>query len=40
LAALMARKPDLARIEAALGAPYVDGYVLAKESSGWMTSHA
>jgi NAD(P)H dehydrogenase (quinone) len=39
VAALTARKPDLARIEAALGAPYVEGYVLAKESSGWVATH-
>jgi len=40
LAALLARKPDVSRIEARLGAPHVDGYVLAKESSGWMATHA
>jgi NAD(P)H dehydrogenase (quinone) len=40
LAALLARKPDVGRIEARLGAPHVDGYALAKESSDWMATHA
>ena len=39
LAALMARKPDLTRIDAALGAPQVEGYVLAKQSPGWVATH-
>jgi NAD(P)H dehydrogenase (quinone) len=38
--ALTARKPDLGRIEARLGAPQIDGYMLAKDSSDWMATHA
>jgi hypothetical protein len=36
----LARKPDIGRIEARLGAPQVDRYVLAGESQGWMATHA
>jgi NAD(P)H dehydrogenase (quinone) len=39
LAALLARKPDVSAIEARLGAPHIDSYALAKESSGWMATH-
>lgn len=34
LAALLARKPDVGRIEARLGAPYIDSFTLANQSSG------
>jgi NAD(P)H dehydrogenase (quinone) len=40
VSALTARKPDVSRIEARLGAPQIDGYVLAKDSSDWMATHA
>ncbi|MGA7805940.1 NmrA family NAD(P)-binding protein, partial [Bradyrhizobium sp.] len=40
LAALMARKPDVGLIEARLGAPQIDGYLLARDSSSWMATHA
>jgi NAD(P)H dehydrogenase (quinone) len=40
VSALTARKPDLGRIEARLGAPHLDDYVLAKDSSDWMATHA
>jgi NAD(P)H dehydrogenase (quinone) len=40
LAAVLARKPDIGRIEARLGAPQLDGYVLVGESPGWMATHA
>jgi NAD(P)H dehydrogenase (quinone) len=40
LAAVLARKPDIGRIEARLGAPQVNGYALAGESPGWMATHA
>jgi len=39
LAAVLARKPDIGRIEARLGAPQMDGYLLAGESPGWMATH-
>jgi NAD(P)H dehydrogenase (quinone) len=40
LAALLARKPNIGRIEARLGAPHVDSFTLANESSAWMATHA
>jgi NAD(P)H dehydrogenase (quinone) len=40
LSALTARKPDIDRIAARLGAPHGDGYVLARDSSEWMATHA
>jgi NAD(P)H dehydrogenase (quinone) len=40
LAALAARKPDVGRIEARLGAPHLEGYALAMASSDWMATHA
>jgi hypothetical protein len=39
LAAVLARKPDIGRIEARLGAPRADGYVLARESPRWIATH-
>jgi NAD(P)H dehydrogenase (quinone) len=39
LAAVLAGKPDIGRIEARLGAPHVNGYVLAGKSPGWMATH-
>lgn len=39
LAALLARKPDVGRIEARLGAPHVDSYALANKSEGWLATH-
>ncbi|MFB9265657.1 NmrA family NAD(P)-binding protein [Bradyrhizobium erythrophlei] len=40
LAALLARKPDIRRIEARLGAPQIEGFVLARESEAWTATHA
>jgi uncharacterized protein YbjT (DUF2867 family) len=40
VSALTARTPDIGRIAARLGAPHGDGYVLAKDSSEWMATHA
>jgi NAD(P)H dehydrogenase (quinone) len=40
VSALTARAPDIDRIAARLGAPHGDGYVLARDSSEWMATHA
>jgi NAD(P)H dehydrogenase (quinone) len=40
LAALLARRPDIARIEARLGAPRLESFVLARESRAWLATHA
>jgi uncharacterized protein YbjT (DUF2867 family) len=40
VSALTARTPDIGRIAARLGAPHGDGFVLAKDSSAWMATHA
>lgn len=40
LAALLARKPDISRIEARLGAPQIEGFVLARQSEAWLATHA
>lgn len=39
LAALLARKPNVDRIEARLGAPRLESYALANNSSVWMGTH-
>jgi NAD(P)H dehydrogenase (quinone) len=40
LAALVARRPDISSVEARLGAPWMESYRLARESSGWLAAHA
>jgi len=40
LNAVLTRKPDIAEIEAQLGAPHDDSYVLATKSPAWLTTHA
>lgn len=40
LAAMLARKPHIDQIEALLGVPHLDSYVLASESPTWVATHA
>jgi len=39
-AALLARRPDVNLIAAKLGVPHLESYVLARDSSAWMATHA
>jgi hypothetical protein len=40
MAALLARKPNLSRIEARFGLPRIDNFALAADSLEWRMTHA